>query len=73
MINVRDLSVRCGRCLNFMTLSGYEPRAGWNAYTFECDAGSCDPSTSRTVIEVPAEIDEFARKHPDCAGGCSTR
>ena len=73
MINLRDLSVRCGRCLNFMTLSGYEPRPGWNAYTFECDAGSCDPSASRTVIEVPVELDEFAQKHPGCEGGCGTR
>jgi hypothetical protein len=56
-----------------MTLSGYEPRPGWNAYTYQCDAGSCEPSASRMVIEVPAEIDEFAQKHPDCAGGCGTR
>jgi len=73
MINLRDLSVRCGRCSNYMTLSGYETRAGWNAYTFECDGGGCEPAASRTVIEIPTEIDEFARKHPDCGGGCGGR
>jgi len=65
VINIRDLSVRCGQCMNYMTLSGYEPRDGWNAYTYECDSG-CDAALSRTVIEVPAALDEFAVK------GCPT-
>ena len=52
--------------MNFMTLAGYEPREGWNAYTYECDSGSCDAAASRTVIEVPAALDEFAVK------GCPT-
>jgi hypothetical protein len=73
MINIRDLSLRCGRCLNFMTLTEYAPREGWNTYTFQCDGGSCDPVASRAVVEVPAELDEFAQKHPACGGGCSTR
>jgi len=73
VINIRDVSVRCGRCLNFMTLTAYAPREGWNAYTFECDVGSCDPAGSRTVVEVPVALDEFAQKHPDCGGGCGTR
>jgi len=51
--------------MNYMTLSGYEPRDGWNAYTYECDSG-CDAALSRTVIEVPAALDEFAVK------GCPT-
>jgi hypothetical protein len=66
MINIRDLSVRCGQCLNFMTLTGYEPREGWNAYTYECDTGSCDPAAARTVLEVPVALDEFAIR------GCPT-
>jgi hypothetical protein len=60
MINIRDLSIRCGQCMNFMTLAGYAPRDGWNAYTYLCDVGTCDPSTARTVVEVPAALDEFA-------------
>jgi hypothetical protein len=73
MINIRDLSVRCSHCRNFMTLTSYEPRDGWNAYTFECDGGGCDSGASRAVIEVPIERDEFAQKHPGCGGGCATR
>ena len=41
VINIRDVSLRCGQCRNFMTLSAYEARDGWNAYTFECDGGGC--------------------------------
>jgi hypothetical protein len=48
--------------MNFMTLAAYEARDGWNAYTYECDAGSCDPSLTRTVIEVPIALDEFAQR-----------
>ncbi len=51
--------------MNFMTLAGYEPREGWNAYTYECDSG-CDAAVARTVIEVPVALDEFAVK------GCPT-
>ena len=73
MINIRDISVRCARCLNYQTLSAYATRPGWNVYTYECDAGTCDAETTRTIVEVPVEIDEFAQTHPDCGGGCSTR
>jgi len=52
--------------MNFMTLTGYAPREGWNAYTYECDGGTCDAETSRMVVEVPIPLDEFAIK------GCPT-
>jgi hypothetical protein len=73
MMNIRDLSIRCGRCLNFMTLASYAPRDGWNAYTYECETAGCDAGGGRTIVEVPAEQDEFAQKHPACGGGCSLR
>ena len=72
MINIRDLSVRCGQCMNFMTLEAYDTRGDWNAYTFVCETG-CDPAAARTVIEVPTHLDLFAQRHPECGGGCSTR
>ena len=73
VINIRDLSIRCGQCKNYMTLVSYEPGDGRNAYTFECDAGGCDPGASRTLVEVPVTLDEFAQKHPDCGTSCGTR
>jgi len=66
VINIRDLSIRCGQCMNFMTLASYEPREGWNAYTYQCDGGTCDAAAARTVVEVPVTLDEFALR------GCPT-
>jgi hypothetical protein len=62
MINIRDLSIRCGQCMNFMTLASYAPREGWNAYTYQCEGGTCDPAAARTVVEVPVSLDEFAQR-----------
>lgn len=70
MVNIRDISVRCGRCLNYQTLARYEAREGWNVYVYECEPACCDGEATRTLVEVPAEIDEFAARHPDCGGGC---
>ena len=66
MINIRDLSIRCGQCMNFMTLASYEARDGWNAYTYQCEGGACDAAAARTVVEVPLSLDEFAQR------GCPT-
>ena len=46
--------------MNFMTLASYAPRDGWNAYTYECESGTCDAAVARTVVEVPIALDEFA-------------
>ena len=64
-INIRNLSVKCGRCGSYQTLSGFARRQGWNVYTYECEGGSCDPVATRTLLEVPAELDEFAGRNPD--------
>lgn len=45
-----------------MTLASYAPREGWNAYTYECEGGSCDAAASRTILEVPIALDEFAQR-----------
>ena len=74
MINIRDISIRCGSCMNYQTLTAYSKRDAWNIYTYECDA-HCEAAKGPTIVEVPAEIDEFAQTHPDsvCGGSCSTR
>ena len=70
MLNIRDLSIRCGRCLNYQTLVAYRPRDTWNVYVYECDATTCDPEASRTLVEVPQALDEFAQTGPGCGGSC---
>jgi hypothetical protein len=73
-INIRDLSIKCGRCGEYQTLCSWEPGDGFNAYSFECEGGACDPSMSRTVLEVPAVLDLFYEAHPEsaCGGTCGT-
>ncbi|MEE8366889.1 MAG: hypothetical protein V3S30_01095 [Thermoanaerobaculia bacterium] len=69
MINIRNLSIKCGQCGTYQTLCGYSQNDGWNVYTYECENGLCDPSQTRTLLEVPGELDEFAHRDPKWRGG----
>ncbi len=69
MINIRNLSIRCGNCDTYQTLSHYQRRDDWNVYTFECENDVCDPAGTRTLLEVPVELDEFAHRDPTWHGG----
>ncbi|RMH23072.1 MAG: hypothetical protein D6696_01720 [Acidobacteria bacterium] len=69
MINVRNLSVKCGHCNTYQTLAHFARREGWNVYTYECENDVCDRAVTRTYLEVPAELDEFARRDPSWHGG----
>ena len=68
-INIRNLSIKCGHCDAYQTLCGYERRKDWNVYTYECENEVCDPAMTRTLVEVPADLDEFARRDPGWRGG----
>jgi hypothetical protein len=69
-INIRNLSIRCGHCKTYQTLTGYATREdGWNVYTYECENDVCDPEKSRTLLEVPMDLDEFANRDPNWRGG----
>ena len=68
-INIRNLSVKCGNCDGYQTLSHFEPRGEWNVYTFSCENEICDPAVTKTLLEVPRAIDEFANRDPDWRGG----
>jgi len=69
MINIRDLSIKCGRCNTYQTLTGFTRRGDWNVYTYECENDVCEPATTRTLLEVPRELDAFARRDPEWRGG----
>lgn len=70
MINVRNLSVRCGNCSAYQTLVGFARRDdGWNVYTYECEGPPCEREATRTFLEVPATLDEFANRDPGWHGG----
>ncbi len=69
-INIRNLSIKCGNCDTYQTLSRFQRREEWNVYTYECENDVCDPAVTRTYLEVPAELDEFAGATP-AAGLCN--
>ncbi len=69
MVNIRDISIKCGNCGTYQTLSGYARRDDWNVYTYECENDRCDPAVTRTLVEVLHEIDAFARRDPEWRGG----
>lgn len=69
LLNIRNLSIKCGHCDTYQTLCAYERRDEWNVYTYECENDICDPQVTRTLLEVPAELDVFARRDPTWRGG----
>ena len=69
MINIRNLSIKCGNCDTYQTFSGFDRRGEWNVYTYECENDVCEPAVTRTLLEVPAELDEFANRDPGWKGG----
>jgi hypothetical protein len=68
-INIRDISIKCGNCGTYQTLAGFERREEWNVYTFECENDTCNAAVTRTLVEVPRELDEFANRDPNWRGG----
>jgi hypothetical protein len=68
-IDIRNISVKCGNCNTYQTLSAFARRDEWNVYTYECENATCDPAVTRTYVEVPRELDAFARRDPAWRGG----
>lgn len=68
-INIRNISIKCGNCNTYQTLASFSRRADWNVYTYECENDVCDPAVTRTLVEVPRDLDEFANRDPNWRGG----
>lgn len=69
MVNIRNLSIKCGNCDTYQTLAAFSRRDDWNVYSYECENERCDPAVTRTYVEVPQDIDAFARRDPGWRGG----
>ena len=67
-INIRNLSIKCGHCETYQTLTGFSRSGEWNVYTYECENDICDAQMTRTLVEVPRELDDFARRDPAWKG-----
>lgn len=68
-VNIRNISIKCGHCDTYQTLCGFDQGEDWNVYTYECENDVCDPEVTRTLVEVPRDLDEFARRDPTWRGG----
>jgi hypothetical protein len=68
-INIRNLSIKCGYCDTYQTLVGFRRAGDWNVYTYECENDVCNVEVTRTLLEVPRELDEFANRDPNWRGG----
>jgi hypothetical protein len=68
-INIRNISIKCGNCDTYQTLASFARGEDCNVYTYECENDLCDPAVTRTLVEVPRELDEFANRDPDWRGG----
>ncbi len=68
-VDLRLFSIKCGNCNTYQTLAGFSRRDEWNVYTYECENEMCDPNVTRTYLEVPRELDAFARRDPNWRGG----
>lgn len=71
-VNIRNFSVKCGSCGNYQVIVGFrQVDEDWNEYVYECDEPPCsgDVERSRTVLEIPSALDEYASRDPNWHGG----
>ena len=68
-VNLRLLSLRCGTCGAYQTLAAFERREGLNVYRYECELAPCVDEGRFLLVEVPVEVDDFARRDPTWRGG----
>jgi len=62
VIDIFMMSVKCGNCDTYQTIVGYRKEADKNVYTYECENEICDPNVTRTIVEVPRQLDNSTRR-----------
>ncbi|MEO8431980.1 MAG: hypothetical protein ABI592_10760 [Acidobacteriota bacterium] len=62
VIDIFMMSVKCGNCDSYQTVVGFRKGPEKNAYTYECENEICDPNVTRTVVEVPREVDNSTKR-----------
>jgi hypothetical protein len=68
-IDIRNLSIKCGNCDTYQTLVHFRRAGDWHVYTYVCENERCDAEVTKTYLEVPRDLDEFARRDPEWHGG----
>ena len=62
VIDIFMMSVKCGNCDSYQTIVGFKKHPEKNVYTYECENEICDPNVTRTIVEVPKEVDNSTRR-----------
>jgi hypothetical protein len=62
VIDIFMMSVKCGNCDTYQTIVGFKKLPDKNVYTYECENDQCDPNVTRTIVEVPKEVDNSTRR-----------
>lgn len=62
VIDIFMMSVKCGNCDMYQTIVGFKKLPDKNVYTYECENDRCDPNVTRTIVEVPKEVDNSTRR-----------
>ena len=62
VIDIFMMSVKCGNCDTYQTIVGFKKLPDKNVYTYECENDQCDPNVTRTIVEVPKEVDNLTRR-----------
>jgi len=62
VIDIFMMSVRCGNCDTYQTVVKFQKHPEKNVYVYECENDLCDPNVTRTIVEVPKEIDNSTKR-----------
>ena len=62
VIDIFMMSVKCGNCDTYQTVVGFKKYPEKNVYTYECENEICDPNVTRTIVEVPKEVDNSVKR-----------
>jgi hypothetical protein len=62
VIDIFVMSIKCGNCETYQTVVGFKKYPEKNVYTYECENEICDPNVTRTIVEVPKEVDNSTKR-----------
>ena len=62
VIDIFMMSVKCGNCDGYQTVLKFQKHPDKNVYIYECENEVCDPNVTRTIVEVPREVDNSTKR-----------
>jgi len=62
VIDIFMMSIKCGNCDAYQTIVRFSKGPEKNTYTYECENDICDPNVTRTIVEVPRQLDNSTKR-----------